>query len=190
MNIPTEFISEDQYLVREPEAEYKSEYRQGRMVAMSGASRAHGRIASNIHGEFHGLLKGTPCQAFTSDTRVRVAAARFYTYPDVSVVCGTPVFDDPKRGTLLNPTLLVEVLSPATEAYDRGEKFGHYKRLDSLREYVLVRQDRVCVEIFRRGVGNQWEGGIHTHANDIVSFSSVGVHMPLRDIYDRVSFPP
>ncbi len=181
-------ITEEEYLIREPEAEYKSEFRDGEMVAMSGASPAHGRISANLTGELYSLLKGSPCQVFTSDTRVKVQAARFYTYPDVSVVCGEPVYDNPRMGTLLNPILIVEVLSRSTETYDRGEKFKYYQKLGSLQDYLLVAQDRVCVERFSRQEDGRWTSVKYESIDDIAELPSAGCSVALRDVYDKVHF--
>lgn len=149
-------ITEEQYLVREPQAEYKSEFRQGRIVDMSGASPAHVRISGNLFAELHKRLKGKPCQANLSDQRTKVAAARLYTYPDVTVVCGKAQYDVKDRHALINPTVIVEVLSPSTEKYDRGEKFTYYKKLESFQEYVLISQDKVHIEHYTRNAQNQW----------------------------------
>lgn len=184
---PTDiFITEDEYLVREPEAEYKSEFRDGRMVAMAGASLAHSRITANLIRRIDSQLDGGPCATYTSHTRIKVAAARFYTYPDVSVVCGTPKVDPPRSSTVTNPTLIAEVLSPGTEAYDRGEKFGYYRKLDSLQEYVLVAQDRVHVERFTREEGGAWIAAVYSSIDDVVELPSIGCRLAVRDIYARV----
>ena len=184
---PTDtLMSEEEYLVREPEAEYKSEFRDGRVVAMAGASLAHSVITGNMLGELHGQLKGKPCKAYPSDLRIKVAAIRFYTYPDVSVVCGAPVEDHRLAGTILNPTLLVEVLSPATAVYDRGQKFAHYKQLASLRDYLLVAQDSVRVEHFVLQQDRSWVATVLQSLDDVLELASIGCRVALRDIYEGV----
>ena len=149
------YYTPDEYLALERNAEFKSEYLDGRIVAMTGATVAHVTIAGNVFAELRARLRGGPCRAFVNDMRVQVGERRRYTYPDVSAVCGEPRFMDGTLDTLTNPALIVKVLSPSTEAYDRGEKFLHYRAIESLQEYVLVAQDRVLVERFVR-VGEFW----------------------------------
>jgi Uma2 family endonuclease len=121
---PTAYLTPEQYLAIEREADHKSEYVDGEMVAMTGASRRHNLVAFNLTREISRQLRGRPCEGYASDMRVRVPSARLYTYPDVVVVCGDPLFEDGYVDTLLNPTLIIEVLSESTELYDRGKKFG------------------------------------------------------------------
>src|SRR5271166_5473431 len=134
-----------QYLEMERKADFKSEYCDGYITAMAGASREHNLIAGNVHGEIRSQLKARPCEVYMSDMRLCVSPTGLYTYPDVMALCGEPLFQNDEVKTLLNPTMIVEVLSDSTESYDRGRKFGHYRRLPSLREYVLVAQDEVKV---------------------------------------------
>src|SRR6476646_9554528 len=143
-----------QYLLREREAEYKSEYINGQIIAMAGASVEHNTITANFVRAIGNNFAGRPCRVFSSDMRVKVATTGLYAYPDVVALCGDLQFDDDKRDTLTNPTVLIEVLSTSTEGYDRGEKFVHYRRLASLQEYVLVAQDKVRVERYTRQ--NDW----------------------------------
>ena len=177
----------EQYLALERKATSRSEYVNGRIFAMSGASRAHNLIAGNIYREISSQLKGRPCEAYVSDMRVKVSTTGLYTYPDIVAVCGEIRFDDEQTDTLLNPTALVEVLSASTEAYDRGEKFAHYRRLESLREYVLIAQDKVCIEHFVRQ-GDQWVLTESSNLDDTVQLSSIGCLIALRDVYDKVEF--
>ena len=180
-------MSEEEYLVREPEAEYKSEFRQGRVVAMSGGTQAHALITLNVAGELRQQLKGRPCKAFASDMRTKVVAAGLYTYPDVMVVCGKSVFDAKDKNALINPTVIVEVLSKSTEAYDRGEKFGYYQKLDSLLAYVLVSQEKVQVERFTRESGEWPVLKLHSLENTL-DLPAIGCRISLREIYDKVDF--
>ncbi len=145
----------EQYLALERKAAFKSEYFDGCIRAMAGASRAHNLIALNLGSEIRSQLRDRPCETYVSDMRVRTGPSGLYTYPDVVVVCGEPRFEDDELDTLLNPTVIVEVLSPSTEAADRGRKFASYRRLASLQEYVLVAQDRACVERYTRQ-GDEW----------------------------------
>ena len=144
------FLSPEEYLARERKALTKSEYRSGQLYALPGASRKHNIIAVHVSGELYIQLKERSCEIYTNDMRVKVSSAGLYTYPDVVVVCEEPQFEDTHFDTLLNPTVLIEVLSPSTAAYDRGEKFASYQKLDSLCEYVLISQDRVRVEYYLR----------------------------------------
>lgn len=184
---PKSRYTAEEYLARERKAEYKSEFVNGMIVAMAGANRSHSLILVNLSREVSRQLLGRPCETYTSDMRVRVSPTGLYTYPDLVAVCGEALFDDEHLDTLLNPTVIVEVLSPSTEAYDRGEKFAHYRRLESLREYVLVSQDKVRIESYVRQ-GAQWllseAGGL----DDTVKLESIGCDLVLRDIYDKVRF--
>jgi Uma2 family endonuclease len=137
-------------LAAERASETRSEYFAGQILAMTGASRADNVIAGNSHGLVWTQLRGRPCEAYIGDMRVKVNTSGGYTYPDVVVVCGEPRFEDEHVDTLLNPTLIVEVLSPSTERYDRGRKLEHYRRIPSLAEYVLVAQDARRIEWYTR----------------------------------------
>jgi Uma2 family endonuclease len=177
-----------EYLEIERAAEFKSEFYAGEMFAMAGASPPHVLITSNVTAELNAQLKGRPCRVYSSDLRVRVSETGLYTYPDVVVVCGEQQFDDEKRDTLLNPTLIVEVLSPATEAYDRGDKFAHYQRLPSLRGYVLIAQDRQRIERYvKQGEGPDWL--LTAVSQGAVSLPSIGCELRLADVYDKLDLP-
>lgn len=177
--------SPEQYLALERAAEFRSELIDGEIIAMSGASREHNLIAVNLVAALHPQLRGRPCELYTADMRVRVDSAGLYTYPDLTGLCGEPVFDDDQSDTLLNPGLIVEVLSPSTEAYDRGEKFALYRRLDSLVDYVLVSQERVRVEHFRRR-DEQWLLTVYEDPASKLVLDSLGVTLPIGEIYDKV----
>src|SRR5712692_10164216 len=131
-------VTPEEYLARERDAEHKSEYFDGEIFAMAGGSPQHSAIIFNVNGLLFPQLRGGPCRGFNSDMRVKVSETGLYTYPDLVVLCGEPQFDDEHQDTLLNPTLIVEVLSPTTKAYARGDKFSHYRWLESLQEYLLV----------------------------------------------------
>ena len=150
----THYTTED-YLTQERSASYKSEYHEGQIYAMTGASRKHNLVSGNIYRELSLQLKKRSCEAYINDMRVKATEALSYYYPDVAVVCGAPQFEDAQVDTLLNPTLLIEVLSPSTEAYDRGKKFAHYRKIASLREYLLVAQDQPNIERYVRQ-GDVW----------------------------------
>lgn len=179
-------VTPEEYLARERRAEYRSDLVNGRVYAMTGASEAHNLIAGNVFAALHAQLRGRPCRTYQSDMRVKVSETGMYTYPDVIALCGAPAFEDAHVDTLLNPNVIVEVLSASTERYDRGEKFAHYRRLGSLQEYVLVAQDRVRVEHYRRQ-GEQW---LLTEVADLeasLELPTLGCSIPLAEIYDRVA---
>jgi Uma2 family endonuclease len=153
---PNTLLTEEQYLEIERAAESKSEFFEGEMFPMAGAGASHNRLVWNMIAELAPQLGSGPCQGFPSDMRVRVSSSGLFTYPDVVVVCGEPQFLDDRRDTLLNPSLIVEVLSPSTESYDRGRKFEHYASIPSLSEYLLVASDRIHLDLYVRQPGGQW----------------------------------
>ena len=179
------YFTPEEYISLERKAEYKSEYFNGHIIAMSGASRQHNLIVTNISGELHLQFKGRGCEVYTNDMRVRPSPRDTYVYPDVVVVCGEPEFEDAVFDTLLNPVVIVEVLSPSTERRDRGEKFTRYKHLASLQEYLLVSQDKVWVEHHRRH-STQWVLSHYRAREDVLPLPSIGCELPLHDIYARV----
>jgi Uma2 family endonuclease len=185
---PQTFLAPEQYLEIERAAEYKSEYYQGVMFAMAGAREAHNLIAVNFLAGIHAQLRSRECRAYGSDMRVRVSATGLYTYPDVVVVCGEPQFLDGQRDTLLNPTLIAEVLSPSTEAFDRGRKFEHYRSLESLAEYLLVSSQRVSAELFSRQADGRWLLTAASSLTDTLQLPATGCRVPLADIYEKVEF--
>jgi Uma2 family endonuclease len=184
------YISPEEYLRLEREAEYKSEYLNGEIFAMSGASRAHNLITTNISGELRQQLKARSCETYAGDMRVKVPSVRFYTYPDVVVVCGEPRFEDSEVDTLLNPTILVEVLSQSTERYDRMAKTFYYRSIDSLAERLLVAQHKVLVEQFVNRPDGDWLLIEHTSPEQVVNLASIECTLQLTDIYERVTFDP
>jgi len=153
---PQPRLTPEQYLEAERAAEFRSEYYGGHIFAMSGGSYRHAQIIGGVVRELGNALKTRPCSVVTNDLRLRVSPDGLYTYPDVLVICGEPQFADYQRDTLLNPALIVEVLSPSTEAYDRGFKAQQYRTLASLEEYVLVSQAEPRLEVFRRQPGGHW----------------------------------
>ena len=180
-------LSPQEYLALERAAEYKSEYLGGQIYAMTGASRQHNRITVNLTRELGTQLRGRPCEPFAGDMRVKVGPAGAYLYPDLMVACGEPRFEDAELDTLLNPMVIVEVLSPSTELYDRVKKFALYRRSETLQEYVLVAQEAMRVECFRRQ-GDVWIFSAISGADDVLRLESVGCELPLRAIYERVEF--
>jgi len=186
---PKPHLSPDEYLALDREAEERSEYLDGEMFAMSGGSREHALVAANLVGELRGQLRHRPCEVYGSDLRVRVEASGLYTYPDLSVVCGEPIFGaDGRRDILCNPTVLVEVLSPSSEAYDRGKKFEHYRTIPSFREYLLVSQESPLVDRFLRQESGIWLFSTTHGLEAEVELSSIGARLALSEVYAKVSF--
>ena len=178
------YTAED-YLTLERSASIKSEFHEGQIYAMTGASRKHNLITVNIAGELRDQLKKRPCEAYISDMRVKAAKVVNYYYPDIAVVCGKPQFEDTHLDTLINPTVLIEVLSPSTEAFDRGGKFAHYRKIASLQEYLLVAQDQPSIERYVRQ-GDVW---ILTEAVGLeasVPLESIECVLSLGEVYDKV----
>ena len=178
-------LTPEEYLTSERKATIKSEYLSGQIVAMSGASNAHNLITLDIGTELNIQLRGHECLVYTNDMRIRTSPMGSYFYPDVVVVCGEPQFEDNVFDTLLNPILVIEVLSPSTEAYDKGEKFLQYQELASLQEYILVAQDRIRVEHYRL-LKTQWVQTEFRSPEDVLSLNSIRCELPLQDIYRRV----
>ena len=184
------YLTPEQYLEIERKAEFKSEYYQGAMFAMSGARLSHIRIVSNIMRELGQQLRGRDCEPLSSDMRVCVKPVGLYTYPDIVVVCGKPKFIDDTFDTLLNPTVIIEVLSDSTEAYDRGKKFELYRPLESLSEYIVIASRRVSIERFARQPDGAWSFTAKTDVAETIDLNSVDCHLLLSDLYDRVEFEP
>ena len=183
------FLTTEEYLDIERRAETRSEYFNGQMFAMVGASRAHNLIAINTAAELRQQLKGRPCETYTSDMRVRIQATGLYTYPDVVVVCGEPLFEDDHVDTLLNPTLLIEVLSESTESYDRGRKFSHYRSVASVAEYLLVAQDEYHIDQFVKQPDGRWMLSEIRSLEAVAELTSIQCTLKLQEIYDRVVLP-
>ncbi len=179
-------LTPEEYLVRERQAETKSEYLAGQTFLKSGASRRHVLIVTNVVGELRRQLKGRPCLLFSTDLRLRVTPTGLFTYPDVMVVCGEATYVDQEADTLTNPTLIVEVLSASTQDYDRGRKFEHYRSLASLQEYLLVAQAKVHVEHFQKQPDGRWVLAETSRRDDVVRLPSIGCDLALTEIYDKV----
>src|SRR5258706_4855912 len=181
-------LTPEQYLEIERAAETKSEYHDGQMYAMSGGTRRHSLLAMNFGAELRQALKHRQCFVFTSDLRVG-AHRRSYMYPDLSVVCGESLVEGAFDDILSNPTVLVEVLSKSSEAYDRGFKFNRYRTIDSLAEYVLVSQDEARVQVFKRQPSGQWLMTDYSCLGSSCRLESLDCSLPLAEIYERVDFP-
>ncbi len=181
-------IPEDEYLALERASAVKHEWIDGEIVAMTGASAAHNLICASTAFVLYAQLRQRACRLYLSDMRVKIQATGLYTYPDLSVVCGDSQFSDEQCDTLLNPTLIIEVLSPTTERYDRGKKFQHYRKQASLREYVLIAQDRPHIERYLRQTDDSWQL-IDAHGIDAsLTLVSIGCTLQLAEVYEQVSF--
>ncbi|MCC7492677.1 MAG: Uma2 family endonuclease [Fimbriimonadaceae bacterium] len=189
MVIPERYLTPSEYLAAERAAERKSEYWDGQIVAMAGATWPHTQIAANLGWRLAAQLEGHPCQVCGSDLRVAAESRRSYYYPDITVVCGEPQFGDEQRDTLLNPSVVCEVLSPSTESSDRGRKWGDYQLLPTLQHYVLVAQDEPRVEVYTRQ-GEQWLYRAWTDLAAVAELPAIGCRLPLAQVYDRVEFAP
>ena len=182
----TPYLTPEDYLEQERQAKTKSEYFAGQVYAMAGASGAHNIIVANTIVELGSQLKRRPCITYASDMRVKVSVSGLYTYPDVSVVCGKPQFDDKQKDTLLNPTVLIEVLSDSTEAYDRGRKFAHYRKLDSLAEYLLIEQDHAAIDRYVRQSDDRWLLTAYRGLDAVVMIDAIVCELPLAEVFDKV----
>ncbi len=186
--IPKTKLSEADYLAIERAARFKSEYYDGEMFAMAGTSVPHNYIIDNLHGELYACLKGKPCRALVSDMKVKSARARSYSYPDIVIVCGEPEAEDDRKDVLLNPTAIIEVLSPSTQEFDRGGKRRKYQLIDSLQEYILVAQDEPDVEQYVRKPNGRWEQSIVAGLDAELVFASIPAKIPLAAIYAGIAF--
>jgi Uma2 family endonuclease len=188
--VPKRKLTAAEYLTIEKVAEFKSEFYDGEMFAMSGASRFHNTVKENFIGELFARMKGGPCRTYSSDQRVKVDRTGLYTYPDIVVLCGPGEYDPADEDTLLNPTALIEVLSPSTERYDRTTKFRHYKTIPTLREYVLASQNELLVERFVRQPAGAWVVELYDDPAGEFHLACADVRLPLADIYRDVELTP
>ena len=177
----------EEYLAYERASDQKHELIDGDVYLMSGASRRHNLLVFNLAVILGNQLRGRPCEAYASDLRVRLEGGQ-YVYPDLTVVCGEPRFEDAEVDTLLNPTLLIEVLSPSTELYDRVKKFQNYRLIPSLQEYILVSQAMHHVEHFIRQNEGQWLFSDATTLDAVVNLPSIDCQIPLAELYAKVVF--
>jgi Uma2 family endonuclease len=180
---PKPYVSYAEYLAIEEKSLTKHEWLDGVVYDMSGGTLDHARLAAAVIGLLSAQLRGKPCGVFTSDLKVRVPGTGLSTYADVTVVCGKPETAPEDANAATNPTLLIEVLSDSTEAYDRGEKFAHYRRLASLREYVLVSQHAPRIEVWRRNEGGRWELAQEAEAGEHAALASIGCTLDVDDVY-------
>ncbi|MCI0389160.1 MAG: Uma2 family endonuclease [Acidobacteria bacterium] len=180
------YLTPEEYLAIERKAEYKSEYINGVMYAMAGGSPQHSLISGNVLTELNIQLRNSPCQVYNIDMKTRVPSSRRFQYPDVTVVCEEARFADDERDVLLNPLLIVEVLSDTTAAYDRTEKFGEYKEIESFGEYLLVAQDEPVVECFLKRPDGSWIGAKVEGLDQSVELMTINCRLKLKDVYSKV----
>lgn len=181
---PNKVYSEEEYLIMERAADYKSEYYRGEIFAMAGAGFNHNRITENLSGQFFVRLGGKSCKGYSSDLRIHIPANSLYTYPDFLVICDKNEFLDDKKDTILNPSVIIEVLSPSTSGYDRGEKFHLYRSIPSLKEFAIVDSLSIGAEVWRKDEEGIWY--LASDAYDItgsVTFGSVDITLKMTEIY-------
>lgn len=185
------FVTEEEYVQREEKSPVKHEYFNGRIYAMAGATPAHNLIDSNILGSLVSRLRGQSCRAVGSDQRVKIEASGLKTYPDVLIVCPPERYDEHDPNSLLNPRVIIEVLSPSTEHYDRTDKFDHYQQLASLNDYILIAQDRVRVEHYERSEAEVWTVRRYNQREHSATLAlpEMKLELPLEEIYDRLEVP-
>lgn len=186
---PVSRLTSQEYLASERDAEQKHEFYRGEMFAMGDASFAHNQITTNIGTRVNTLLRNRDCAVTLNDLRVKITATGLYTYPDVVVTCESPRFEDEQSDTLLNPQVIMEVLSKSTESHDRGKKFEHYRQIESLREYVLVAQDHPQIERFLRQEDRHWLLDEASGLDAVLRLTTIDVTLKLADVYAKVRFP-
>ncbi len=185
--VPKPYVTVEEYLRRERQAEFRSEYFRGEMFAMAGASANHNLIVLNTGAHLGQQLKKKPCRVYPSDLKLRVEATGLYTYPDLTVVCGEPQLETDSGDVLLNPIVIIEVLSDSTEAYDRGKKFEHYRTIPSLKHYVLISQDRHSIDCFTRTEAT-WTLANCQGPQGTVSLAEIDGLLAATEVYDKVVF--
>ena len=184
---PVPQLSFEDWLAAERAAtDQRSEFVAGEVFAMTGATEAHNLIVANVVRELGNALKGRPCRVYPSDLKVRIEAENIGTYPDAMVICGDRAFYDDRRDVVTNPTLIVEVLSESSEAYDRGNKFRHYRALPSLQAYLLLSQQRMQVELFVRQPDQSWNLSAFADPTDRIPLAAIGAELVLGEAYDKV----
>jgi Uma2 family endonuclease len=186
--VPKHFVTAEEYLYRERKAEFRSEYFRGETFAMAGASANHNLIVLNAGSSLREQLKKKPCRVYPSDLKLRIEATGLYTYPDLSVVCGEPQLESDAGDVLLNPVVLVEVLSDSTEAYDRGKKFEHYRTIPSLMHYILIAQDRHSIDCFSREPDDRWSLTSCQGLEGKLVLAAIDSDLSAAEVYDKVVF--
>lgn len=178
----------EEYLAMESVAKYKSEYYDGEIFAMSGGTPDHSLVAVNLTSELSARLDDRPCRVFNSDMRLLIEESGLYTYPDGMVICGKIELATGRNDTVTNPVLIIEVLSGSTKEYDLSAKFDFYKKIASLKEYLVVDSERPYIECYRRGPDDQWLPEVSNDLNKVIRLDSVGCEIPMRNLYRKVSW--
>lgn len=179
-------LTPEEYLDIERNAEFKSEYYNGEMFALAGASYVHNKISSNIHVSLANQLKGKECQVFQSDLKTKEQVSGLFTYPDIVLICGEPEFYDEEKDVVVNPTVIMEILSKSTETYDRGFKFELYRRIKSLKDYLMVSQDKISIEYYSRNTDNSWTLKEFSNINQSIELKSIDCILDLKDVYLKI----
>ena len=183
-------LTEAEYLELERLAEFKSEFFDGELFAMAGGTPRHSRIGTNLSAEFSNRLRAKTCAAYNADLRIKVEATGLLTYPDLSVICGPLQFAEGTDDTVVNPTVLVEVLSESTEAYDRGKKFEHYRQIPTLQEYLLVSQTEPRIEQFSRQPDGRWLLNEAAGLEASLELPALRISISLAEVFAKVNFVP
>lgn len=183
---PKPQLTPQEYLAWERQQATRHEFFDGEIFAMTGASREHNLVCGNAFATLHAQLRGKPCELYNNDMRVKVSETGMYTYPDIAAACADPQFEDADVDTLINPALIIEVLSDSTEQYDRGAKFQHYRTLPSLQDYLLIAQTECQVEHYVREASSRWLMTEYRSLDDRIKLASIDCDLLLRDLYERV----
>ncbi|WP_165759059.1 Uma2 family endonuclease [Niastella yeongjuensis] len=178
-----QYYTVEEYLEMERASPWKHEYYQGEIFAMSGAGRRHNFIFTNVFGKLCARLENSPCRPFGSDMRMHVPENTLYTYPDISIYCGDPITTDSDEDTLIQPTIIIEILSESTRNYDRGKKFSRYKDIPTLKEYILIETETIGVDVFRIDTHNNWVKQEYKTLQETVQLPTVDVSLLMKDIY-------
>ena len=186
--IPKDRWTAADYLAFERDSDIKHEFWNGQIVAMTGATRRHNLIAGSVYASLYNQTVDRPCEVYVAEMRVHIAATGLYTYPDVAAVCGDVELEDDQLDTLLNPDVIIEVLSPSTEGYDRGRKFQQYRSISTLKEYILITQDRPTIERFMPGASGKWELTEAVGLGATLELPAIGCTLALADVYRKVTF--
>ena len=187
-SVPHRRYTAAEYLSLEQTSDQRHEFMDGQIIAMSGGTLWHATICDNLLVRLTARLRGTPCKPYSASLRVKIEATGNYTYPDVSIICGERQMEDGRNDSVLNPRLLIEVLSPSTERHDRGWKFKNYQLISTFEEYVLVSQDEPRIERFVRQGDIGWLMTQVTGLDQTVKFDAVPCELPLKEIYEEVLF--
>lgn len=187
--IPKTYFTEDEYLALERETDYRSEYYRGEIFAMAGASNEHNLIVNNLNFHLFTHLRGRGCRMYTFEMRLRINATRLYTYPDGMIVCGKSLYADEHVDTIVNPLILIEVLSDSTESYDKGKKFDHYRQVPTVQEYILISQDIPQIERRVRVSDTEWRLQVYDGLEAVLPLEAIDTSITLAQVYLDIEFP-